>query len=73
MRNIIESAAEAEYGTISVDTQTTIPMRTTITEIGRKQGPTAIQVDNSTAVGIAKKEFHQNKSNAMDMSFYWIN
>ena len=29
--------------------------------MGWKQGPTAIQVDNSTAVGIATKEFHQNK------------
>ena len=38
-----------------------------------KQGPTAIQVENSTAVGITTKEFLQNKSKAMDMRFYWIN
>ena len=38
-----------------------------------KQVPTAIQVDNSTAVGIATEEFLQNKSKAMDMRFYWIN
>ena len=30
-------------------------------------------MDNSTAVGIATKEFRQNKSKAMDMRFYWIN
>ena len=40
---------------------------------GKKKGPTAIQVDNSTAVGIATKEFRQNKSKSMDMRFYWVN
>ena len=33
----------------------------------------AIQVENSTAAGIATKELRQNKSKAMDMRFYWIN
>ena len=73
MRNIMASAAEAEYRTISVNAQTYVPIRTTLTEMGWKQGPMAIQVDNSTAVDIATKEFHQNKYKAMDMRFYWIN
>ena len=73
MRNIMASEAEAEYGTIFVNTQTEVPIRTTLSEMGWKQGPTAIQVDNSTAVGIGTKEFLQKKSKAMDMSFYWIN
>ena len=41
--------------------------------MGWKQRPKNIQVDNSTAVGIATKEFRQNKSKAVDMRFYWIN
>ena len=57
MRNIMVSAAEAKYGTIFVNTQTVVPNRTTLYEMGRKQGPTSIQVENSTAVGIATKEF----------------
>ena len=61
MRNIMASAAEAEYGTIFVNAQTAVPIRTTLTEMGWKQGPTAIQVDNSTAVGISTKEFRQKK------------
>ena len=73
MRNIMASAAEAKYGTIFVNSQTAVPIRTTLAEMGWKQGPTAIQVDNPTAVGIATKEFFQNKSKAMDMHFYWIN
>ena len=73
MRNIMASAAEAKYGTIFVNAQTAVPIRTTLAEMRWKQGPTAIQVDNSTAVGISNKEFCQKKSKSMDMKFYWIN
>ena len=73
MHNIMASAVEAEYGTIFVNTQTAVPIRTNLSEIGWKQGPTSIQVENSTALGIATKEFHQKNSKAMDMRFYWIN
>ena len=73
MRNIMASAAKAEYGTIFVNSQTAVPIRTTISEMGWKQGPTALQVENSTAVGISTKEFLQKKSKAMDMRFYCIN
>ena len=41
--------------------------------MGWKQVPTAIQVENSTAVGIVTKYFCQKESKAMDMQFYWIN
>ena len=36
MRNIMASAAEAEYGTISVNAQTAVPIRTTFYEMGWK-------------------------------------
>ena len=55
MRKIIASAAEAEYGTIFINAQTAVPIHTTLNEMGWKQGPTAIQFDTSTAVGIATK------------------
>ena len=73
MRNIMASAAKAEYGTIFINAQTVVPISTTLTEMVWKQGPKAIQVDNSTEVGIATKEFCQKKSKAIDMQFYWIN
>ena len=47
------SAAEAKYVTIFVYAQTDVPIRTTLSEMGWKQVPMAIQVDNSTAVVIA--------------------
>ena len=55
MHNIMASAAEAKYGTMFVNAQTYVPIRTTLTEMVWKQGPMAIQVDNSTGVGIATK------------------
>ena len=72
MRNIIASAAEAEYSNIFINAQTAVPIRTNLSEMGWPQGPTAIQVNNSTAVGIATKEFRQKNSKSMDMRFYWI-
>ena len=55
MRNIMASAGEAEYGTIFINAQTAFPIRRTLTEMSKKQVPTAILVGNSTAVGIAAK------------------
>ena len=55
MRNIMASAAETEYGTIFVNAHTAVSIRTTLTEMGWKQGPTAIQVENYIVVGIAIK------------------
>ena len=72
MFNIMDSEAEDKYGTIFVNAQTSVPIRTAITAMGWKQGSTAIQVYNYTAVGITTKEFRQKKSKAMDMCFYWI-
>ena len=54
-RNIMPSAAEAEYGIIFVNTQKDVPIRTTLSEMGWKQVPTAIKIDNYTAEIIATK------------------
>ena len=70
MRSIMASAAEAKYGTIFFNTQTAVPILTTLYEMGWKQVLTATQVDSSTAVDIATKEFLQKKSKATDMRFY---
>ena len=72
MYNIMTSAAEAEYGTIFVNAQTDVPIRTTLIAMGWKQVPTSIQVDNYTTVEISIKEFRQKKSKAVDVCFYWI-
>ena len=40
--------------------------------MGHAQPPTPVQVDNSTALGIATRTIKQRKSKEMDMRFYWI-
>ena len=63
MRNIMASTAEAEYGNIFINSQIYVPIRTTLNEMGWKQGPAAVQVDNSRAVGIEENIFaKRNKS-----------
>ena len=55
MHNIMTSAAKSKYGTIFVNAQTAVPISTTLSEMGCKQGLTAIQLDIATVVGIATK------------------
>ena len=70
LRNIMASAAEAEYGALFLNVQAAFPIRTTLIEMHHPQPPTLIQVENSTAVGIANKSIKQKRSKAMDMRFH---
>ena len=40
--------------------------------MGYPQPPTPIQVDNSTAYGIANDNIKIQRSKAIDMRFYWV-
>ena len=71
LRNIMSSAAEAELGDIFLNAKEAVPIRTTLIEMKWPQHPTPIQVDNSTAVGIANQTIKQKMYKAMDMRFYW--
>jgi len=66
------SVAEAEIGASFVAAQESIPIITSLEELGHKQPPTPIQVDNTTAVGFANREIKQKRSKAIDMRFYWL-
>ena len=47
-------------------------LRTTLEEMGYKQPPTPVQVDNSTACGIINDNIKIQRSIAIDMRFYWV-
>ena len=68
----MSSAAECELGTAFINAKEGVPIRTTLDEMGWQQGPTPLQVDNSTAHSIANDTCKQQKSKAMDMRFYWL-
>ena len=52
LSHVVASAAEAELGALFRNGKTTIQMRTTLKDHGRKQPPPPIETDNSTALGI---------------------
>ena len=60
LRNIMDSAAEEEYGALFLNGQAAVPIRTTLIEMHHPQPPTPIQVDNSTPVGITNKSIQKN-------------
>ena len=66
------SAAEAELGGLFLNCQESVPIRITLEEMGHPQPPTPVQVDNSTALGIATLTIKKTKSKSMDMRFYWV-
>ena len=70
--NIMASAAEAELGDLFLNCQEAVPIQLTLEEMGYPQPPTPVQVENSTALGIATGTIKQHKSKEMDMRFYWI-
>ena len=69
---VMYSVQESETGSGFINAKDAIPMRTTLEEMGRKQGPTPIQFDNKCAVGILTDTMCQRRSKAMDMRFYWL-
>ena len=72
LKNVVTSAAEAEYGGLFINAKIAIPMRIALRELGHPQPATPIITDNSTAAGIANESVKQKHSKAMDMRFHFI-
>jgi hypothetical protein len=62
MQNVMSSAAEAECGALFNNTKEGVGLRNTLHEMGHKQPPTPVQVDNSTADGFANKHKSNNEN-----------
>ena len=67
----MSSAAEAELGALFLNAKEAVPIHTTLIKMNWPQPPNPIQVDNSTAVGIANQSIKQKITKAMDIRFYW--
>ena len=72
MKHVLASAAEAECGALHHNASEACGLRTALDEMGHPQTPTTMQVDNSTAAGIANQTVKQRRSKSNDMKFYWI-
>ena len=69
---VMSSVQKSETGSGFINAKGAVPMRTTLEEMGHKQGPTPIQFDNKCAVSIITDTVVQRRSKATDMRFYWL-
>jgi hypothetical protein len=67
IKNAVASAAESEVGACFQNSQSGVPLRVTLTELGHQQSATPLRTDNSTAFGILNETIKQKRSKAMDM------
>ena len=65
----MSSAAEAEVAGVFVNTKEGTTIQTTLEELGYPQPPTPVQVDNTTAVGIANDTVKQRSSKPSTCDF----
>ena len=68
---VAASAAEAELGSLFLNTQETVKLRIALQELGHTQPPTPIHTDNTTAMVIIHKTIKQQQSRAMNMRYFW--
>jgi hypothetical protein len=72
LKNVMSSAAEAEIGAVFINAKEGSVLRTTLEELGHKQPPTPMEMDNITATGYSNGTIKQKRTKAIDMRFYWI-
>ena len=74
LRTVAASAAEAEIGSLFLNAQEAVPIRTALEEMGHKQPHTGtpIETDNSTAHGILHATVRMKRSKAFDMRYHWL-
>ena len=67
LRFVASSAAKAELGALFHNAKEAKVLRITLEELGHKQPPTPIHIDNSTTVGIVNNTIKRQKSRSMEM------
>jgi hypothetical protein len=72
IKAVMSSAAEAEIGSLYLNSRKGVEIRNILEEMGHKQPPTPAQVDNSTADGIVNSRVQPKQTKAMDMRFHWL-
>jgi hypothetical protein len=70
MKQVVSSAAEAEFGSLFHNSKEACPLQIALEELGYCQSLTALITDNSTASGISNDSVKQRRSKAIDMRFY---
>jgi hypothetical protein len=72
LKAVMSSAAEAKLGALYINAREAIPMQQVLEGMGRKQPPTPIGTNNSTALGVVTNNIQPRCTKAMDMRFHWL-
>eukprot|EP00804_Cyclotella_cryptica_P007253 CCRYP_017864-RA/>CCRYP_017864-RA protein AED:0.07 eAED:0.03 QI:0/-1/0/1/-1/1/1/0/232 len=72
IKAVMSSAVEPEMGGLYINAWKAVEERNILEELGHKQPPTPIQMDNSTAEGIVNNCVQPKCTKAMDMPFHWL-
>ena len=72
IKNVIETAAEAEMAALYITAKNMIPPRNTLIEMGWLQHQYPIQTDNSTAVGFTNKTMVNKATKFSGMKLWWL-
>ena len=65
------SAAKAELGALFLNCQEGMIFRLTLEDMGHPQPKTPVHCDNATAVGISNNTIKRQRSQAMEMRYFW--
>jgi hypothetical protein len=69
---VMASAAESELAALFFTARELIPHKQTLISMGWPQPKSPIQMDNSTATGVANKTMVPCQAIMMDMHFWWL-
>jgi hypothetical protein len=71
LRFVVASAAEAELGALFLNCQEGMIFKTTLKDLGHPQPKIPVHCDNTTAVGISTNTIKRQRSQAMEMRYFW--
>ena len=69
---VVASAAEAELAAGFQLAQIAVRLRNTLHDVGYPQQSTLLLIDNTVAIGLANDSINKNRTNSMDMRFFWL-
>ena len=72
LKHVMTSATEAELATLYIMERESVYIRIIIEELGHKQPPTPIQIDNSMSDAVCNGKVHPKRKKTMDMRFHWL-
>jgi hypothetical protein len=72
LKIIASSAAEAELSALFVNTKEARIIRLMLAELGHPQPQTPKHIDNTTSVGIVNSSIKRQRSQSMEMRYFWL-